>query len=234
MRLAPSYTTPRVWIRLISFWSHPKQCVHFFVRLMNKEWLWYSCHLCCHCWWWSIVRRFHIQTAEPICSARRFRREWWRLQSRQRVPGSAKTLLTPSSVSVQWNTAHERTKCRYLQKAQQCISAMLDVLAPENSQDLWTELCDRHAVCSESRVVVEGRRRSFLMHLLKATWTRNIGAPDGKCSLWWQTSYPLRRWGSLFQPLLAIATTLPDATGWYMEELLLFQTRRKGEWELNL
>ena len=34
---------------------------------------------------------------------------------------------------------------------------MLDVLAPENSQDLWTELCDRHAVCSESQVVVEGR-----------------------------------------------------------------------------
>ena len=34
---------------------------------------------------------------------------------------------------------------------------MLDVLAPENSQELWTELCDRHAVCSESQVVVEGR-----------------------------------------------------------------------------
>ena len=58
---------------------------------------------------------------------------------------------------MQWNTAHERTKCRYLQKAQQCISAMLDVLAPENSQELWTELCDRYAVCSESQVVVEGR-----------------------------------------------------------------------------
>jgi len=34
---------------------------------------------------------------------------------------------------------------------------MLDVLAPENSQELWTELCDRHAVSRESQVVVEGR-----------------------------------------------------------------------------
>ena len=71
------------------------------------------------------------------------------------------------------------------------------------------------------------KRWSFLMHLLKATWERNIGAPDGKYSLWWQTSYPLGRWGSLFQPLIAIATTLPDATGWYMEELLLFKPGEK-------
>jgi len=34
---------------------------------------------------------------------------------------------------------------------------MLDVLAPENSQELWTELCDRHAVSRGSQVVVEGR-----------------------------------------------------------------------------
>ena len=62
----------------------------------TREWLWYSCHLCCHCWWWSIARRFHIQTVEPICSARRFRSEWWKLQYRQRVPGAAKSLLTAS------------------------------------------------------------------------------------------------------------------------------------------
>lgn len=61
------------------------------------------------------------------------------------------------TLSVPWNTVHERTKRRYLRKAQQCISAMLDVLAPENSQELWTELCDRHAVSSESQVVVEER-----------------------------------------------------------------------------
>ena len=60
-------------------------------------------------------------------------------------------------LSVPWNTAHERTKCRYLWKAQQCIFAMLVVLAPENSQELWTELCDHHAVSRESQVVVEGR-----------------------------------------------------------------------------
>ena len=61
------------------------------------------------------------------------------------------------TLSVPWNTAHDRTKRRYLRKAQQCISAMLDVLAPENSQELWTELCDRHAVSRESQVVVEDR-----------------------------------------------------------------------------
>ena len=60
-------------------------------------------------------------------------------------------------LSVPRKTAHERTKRRYLQKAQQCISAMLDVLAPENLQELWTELCDHHTVCRESQVVVEGR-----------------------------------------------------------------------------
>jgi len=61
------------------------------------------------------------------------------------------------TLSVPWNTAHERSKRRYLRKAQQCISAMLDLLAPENSQELWTELCDRHAVSRESQVMVEGR-----------------------------------------------------------------------------
>ena len=59
--------------------------------------------------------------------------------------------------SLPWNTAHERTKRRYLRKAEQCISAMLDVLAPENSRELWTELCDRHAVSRESQVLVKGR-----------------------------------------------------------------------------
>ena len=63
------------------------------------------------------------------------------------------------TLSVPWKTAHERTKRRYLRKGQQCISTMLDVLAPEDSQQLWTELCDRHAVCSESQVVVEGRSK---------------------------------------------------------------------------
>ena len=76
------------------------------------------------------------------------------------------------TLSVQWNTAHERTKRIHLRKAQQCISAMLDVLSPEKSQELWRKLCDHHAVCSESQVVVEGRSEkepSFLLHLLKAS-----------------------------------------------------------------
>ena len=60
------------------------------------------------------------------------------------------------TLSVPSDTVHERTKRIYLRKAQQWISAMLDVLVQENSQGLWTELCDRQAVCSESQVVVEG------------------------------------------------------------------------------
>ena len=58
-------------------------------------------------------------------------------QYRQRVPGAANRFLQLRDVSpvrhtlsVQWNTAHERTKRIHLRKAQQCISAMLDVLSP--------------------------------------------------------------------------------------------------------
>ena len=55
------------------------------------------------------------------------------------------------TLSVPWNTAHERTKRRYLS------STMYICNAPENSQKLWSELCDRHAVSRESQAVVEGR-----------------------------------------------------------------------------
>ena len=114
-----------------------------------------------------------------------------------------------------WNTAHERTKRRYPLKAQQCISAMLDVMAPENSQELWTELCDRCAVCSESQVVVEGRSgketelfnafaESYLNAQHWSTRRQILSLMADKLSL---------KEMSLFQPLLAIATTLPDATG---------------------
>lgn len=40
------------------------------------------------------------------------------------------------TLSVPRNTADEPTKRRYLRKAEQCISAILDALAPENSQEL--------------------------------------------------------------------------------------------------
>ena len=60
-------------------------------------------------------------------------------------------------LSVPWDTAHERTKRRHLRKAEQCIFAMLDVLAPANSQDLWKALCDRHAACKERQDVGEER-----------------------------------------------------------------------------
>ena len=57
----------------------------------------------------------------------------------------------PSSVS--WKTANERTKRRYLRKARQSISAVLDVIAPGASEELWSELCERHmqAVSKESQ-----------------------------------------------------------------------------------
>ena len=61
------------------------------------------------------------------------------------------------ALSVPWNTAHKHTKRRYVRKAEQCILAMLDVLAPENSQELWNELCERHIASRENQEVVEGR-----------------------------------------------------------------------------
>ena len=58
-----------------------------------------------------------------------------------------------NALSVPWKTAKDRTKRRYLRKAEQSISAVLEVIAPGASQELWKELCDRHmhAVCKESR-----------------------------------------------------------------------------------
>ena len=57
----------------------------------------------------------------------------------------------PSSVS--WKTANERTKRRYLRKARQSISAVLDVIVPGASEELWSALCERHmqAVSEESQ-----------------------------------------------------------------------------------
>ena len=45
------------------------------------------------------------------------------------------------ALSVPWNEAKDRTKRRYLRKAEQCVSAVLTVLAPEDSKCLWEELC---------------------------------------------------------------------------------------------
>ena len=60
-------------------------------------------------------------------------------------------MRNPSSVS--WKTANERTKPRYLRKARQSISAVLEVIAPGASEELWNELCERHmqAVSKESQ-----------------------------------------------------------------------------------
>ena len=80
-------------------------------------------------------------------------------------------------LSVPWNTAHERSKRRYLRKAQQCISAMLDVLAPENSQELWTELyAARVRLCSKAEVK---KRLGF--------WTMNAFAESYLNAQHWST-----------------------------------------------
>ncbi|KAK3739225.1 hypothetical protein QZH41_004334 [Actinostola sp. cb2023] len=55
------------------------------------------------------------------------------------------------SLSVPWDTAHERTKRRYTRKAEQCISAVLDVLVPEDSISLWKELCERNVTVEDGQ-----------------------------------------------------------------------------------
>lgn len=45
-------------------------------------------------------------------------------------------------LSVPWNAAKSRTKRRYLRKAEQCVSAVTDALAPDDSDNLWGELCE--------------------------------------------------------------------------------------------
>ena len=135
-------------------------------------------------------------------------------------------------LSVPWDTAHERTKRRHLRKAEQCIFAMLDVLAPANSQDLWKALCDRHAACKERQDVGEERSEKE-MELLGAFAESYLNAQH------WSTrrqilslmadKLSLKELRELFQQSPAIATTLLDATGCYMEELLLFLAKRIGE-----
>ena len=64
----------------------------------------------------------------------------------------------PSSVS--WKTANERTKRRYLRKARQSISAVLEVIAPGASEELWNELCERHMLAISKESQNEGVSRS--------------------------------------------------------------------------
>ena len=141
------------------------------------------------------------------------------------------------TLSVPWNTAHERTKRRYLRKAQQCISAMLDVLAPENSQELWTELCDRHAVCSESQVVVEGRSE-------KETELLNAFAESYLKAQHWSTRRQILSLMADKLSLREMREFIPTVNSYRYNIARRhrpihgiaapLQTRRKGECELNL
>lgn len=49
------------------------------------------------------------------------------------------------SLTVPWNEAHERTQRRYVRKAKQCISAVLEILTPEDSTSLWKALSETSA-----------------------------------------------------------------------------------------
>ena len=61
--------------------------------------------------------------------------------------------LVRNPSSVLWKTANECTKRRFLRKARQSISAVLDVIAQGASEELWNELCERliQAVSKESQ-----------------------------------------------------------------------------------
>ena len=141
------------------------------------------------------------------------------------------------TLSVQWNTAHERTKRIHLRKAQQCISAMLDVLSPEKSQELWRELCDRHAVCSESQVVVEGRSE-------KETELLNAFAESYLNAQHWSTRRQILSLMADKLSLREMREFIPTVNSYRYNiarrhrlihgRAAPLQTRRKGECELNL
>ena len=141
------------------------------------------------------------------------------------------------TLSVQWNTAHERTKRIHLRKAQQCISAMLDVLSPEKLQELWRELCDRHAVCSESQVVVEGRSE-------KETELLNAFAESYLNAQHWSTRRQILSLMADKLSLREMREFIPTVNSYRYNiarrhrpihgRAAPLQTRRKGECELNL
>ena len=140
------------------------------------------------------------------------------------------------TLSVQW-TAHERTKRIHLRKSQQCISAMLDVLSPEKSQELWRELCDRHAVCSESQVVVEGRSE-------KETELLNAFAESYLKAQHWSTRWQILSLVADKLSLREMREFIPTVNSYRYNiarrhrpingRAAPLQTRRKGECELNL
>lgn len=62
-----------------------------------------------------------------------------------------------ASLSVPWREAQERTKRRYMRKAEQCISAVLEVLAPEDAISLLNEVCERHATSNKETATAPPR-----------------------------------------------------------------------------
>ena len=67
------------------------------------------------------------------------------------------------TLTVPWNEAQSRTKRRYFRKAGQCVSAVLDVLAPQDSKCLWGELCE-----SKGNLGITGVKRRQDSELLDA------------------------------------------------------------------
>ena len=108
---------------------------------------------------------------------------------------------------------------------------MLDVLSPEKLQELWRELCDRHAVCSESQVVVEGRSE-------KETELLNAFAESYLKAQHWSTRRQILSLMADKLSLREMREFIPTVNSYRYRPIYgraaPLQTRRKGECELNL
>ena len=134
------------------------------------------------------------------------------------------------TLSVPWNTAHERTNADT--SAQQCISAMLDVLAPENSQELWSELCDRHAVSRESQVVVKGRSEKeteLLSPLAESYLNAQHWSTRRQILSLMADKLSLKEMTEFIPTVTSYRYYIACKAGCYRKEVPLFQTRRKRE-----
>ena len=113
---------------------------------------------------------------------------------------------------------------------------MLDVQSPEKSQELWRKLCDSHAVCSESQVVVEGR--SEKTELLNAFVESYLKAQH------WSTRRQILSLMADKLSLREMREFIPTVNSYRYNiarrhrpihgRAAPLQTRRKGECELNL
>lgn len=122
-----------------------------------------------------------------------------------------------SVLSVSWEKASERTKRRYLRKAEQPISAVLDVIAPEASGELLTELSSRHmlGVGKETdEQVLEKRQRE--LEVLEALGESYLNAQH------WSTRRQILSLMADKLSLNELRKLIPTTIGCYMGGVLQF------------